>query len=778
MTTTEPTPAWGEENSVHNLNSDHYDLDYLAHYLFWGGHPADHGETPEEATALNYRTITRPGRFYAPDNTILINVSKLSEDEKTTARHTVQTIAVLIGYDIAETDVLEYPDDNVPVFAYDAPTIDFVALTDLAPINGRLVPGYAYIQGHLTPDGEPTYVHSQVGVLTSGYNDPEYKRGLYTEEVIHTLYIFGPENSGLDPGFENDRFTATSYNSALGGPRHGGYVALTPMIADIIAIDLQWKNAGGLADEVFHGDTVYGRHANTGMAYDVFFADMAKPGYPGAMTIYDTGGYDTLDFSDHDAELHGQPLRLNMNPYWSSDIYSTPGNFVIGPDTWIEAAYTGASDDHITGNILDNVIDAGAGDDTVLSGPGDDLLIGGPGADILDGHTGNDTVSYADSPSRVDVRLSGTVVNFGDAAGDALIAIENLVGSDHDDTLAGNGHANLLDGGPGNDLVWGSGGDDTLIGGPGADRLVGGHGQDIAKFTHSPAGVEINLSAGTLSGGDAEGDTFTRFTDVVLTDESGQTATYTLPDIEHLTGSGHADSLIGDVRANVLQGAGGDDILAGLAGADTLIGGPGRDTADYSASNTAVIVRLHAHTAFNGHAEGDTFAQTVSVTYTQADGLQATDLLPDIEHLTGSAHNDILAGDRRDNDLNGLAGNDTLYGGPGGGDDRLLGGPGDDRLFGGQGDDTLLGGPGNDTLSPGPGADTLVFGPDGGQDIVVGFDLTEDKIDLTAFDLPDSYEPVLRPDGADTVLDLTGFDGSEVVFENVLLNENMEMFIV
>ena len=47
------------------------------------------------------------------------------------------------------------------------------------------------------------------------------------------------------------------------------------------------------------------------------------------------------------------------------------------------------------------------------------------------------------------------------------------------------------------------------------------------------------------------------------------------------------------------------------------------------------------------------------------------DSLPDIENLTGSDHNDILAGDRRNNEITGNAGNDTLYGGPGGGDDVI-----------------------------------------------------------------------------------------------------------
>ena len=133
-------------------------------------------------------------------------------------------------------------------------------------------------------------------------------------------------------------------------------------------------------------------------------------------------------------------------------------------------------------------------------------------------------------------------------------------------------------------------------------------------------------------------------------------------------------------------------------------------------------------------------------TYTDAGGVEQTESLPDVENLIGSAHNDILAGDRRDNDLNGGAGNDTLYGGPGGGDDVMAGGLGNDRLFGGQGNDTLDGGPGDDRLAGGPGADVFVFGPGEGADTVTDFSSGTDKVDLTAFEI-ESVEDVRHDHG-------------------------------
>lgn len=92
--------------------------------------------------------------------------------------------------------------------------------------------------------------------------------------------------------------------------------------------------------------------------------------------------------------------------------------------------------------------------------------------------------------------------------------------------------------------------------------------------------------------------------------------------------------------------------------------------------------------------------------------LQAVDIrlsagYPGVTDVKGSRYNDRLAGDENDNELEGGPGNDSIYGGTGGGDDTLLGGDGNDRLYGGIGDDALDGGVGNDRLSGGSGDDTL-----------------------------------------------------------------------
>src|SRR5262249_27112706 len=62
--------------------------------------------------------------------------------------------------------------------------------------------------------------------------------------------------------------------------------------------------------------------------------------------------------------------------------------------------------------------------------------------------------------------------NTGDAAGDTYTSIENLIGSDFNDSLVGNSSDNVLIGGLGDDSFGGAGGVDTMIGGAGNDSYV------------------------------------------------------------------------------------------------------------------------------------------------------------------------------------------------------------------------------------------------------------------------------------------------------------------
>ncbi|MCB0257758.1 MAG: calcium-binding protein, partial [Anaerolineae bacterium] len=137
----------------------------------------------------------------------------------------------------------------------------------------------------------------------------------------------------------------------------------------------------------------------------------------------------------------------------------------------------------------------------------------------------------------------------GDAAGDTLVSIENLTGSNvARDWLWGDAGVNTL---------LGMGGDDVLEGGAGADIIDGGAGWDYARYLRSASGVNVNLRTGINTGGDAEGDTLTN--------------------IEAIIGSNHDDTIVGGSGSNFYKGEAGDDQLTGGSNVDQLFGGSGAD---------------------------------------------------------------------------------------------------------------------------------------------------------------------------------------------------------
>jgi Ca2+-binding RTX toxin-like protein len=203
--------------------------------------------------------------------------------------------------------------------------------------------------------------------------------------------------------------------------------------------------------------------------------------------------------------------------------------------------------ENISGSDHDDALTGDGGANTLFGDIGDDTLIGGSGADNLNGGGGFDTADYSSSSLAVTVSLTGTAGIGGDAAGDVLVAIENLVGTALADVLTGNSSNNSLTGGAGND---------TLAGRAGADTLTGGDGLDTADYSDSATYVDVSLTTGG-NAGDATGDV--------------------LSGIEHLLGSAYDDFLFGDGNANRLTGGAGADSLYGGLGNDTLVGGAGAD---------------------------------------------------------------------------------------------------------------------------------------------------------------------------------------------------------
>ncbi|MEM0922159.1 MAG: hypothetical protein AAGI13_03890, partial [Pseudomonadota bacterium] len=153
----------------------------------------------------------------------------------------------------------------------------------------------------------------------------------------------------------------------------------------------------------------------------------------------------------------------------------------------------------LEGTEGDDLLDGRGGNDTLSGLGGNDTLIGGAGADSLDGGAGSDTASYATATARVQADLATSSVAVGDAVGDTYTDIENMEGTNFNDTLRGDNEDNILSGGGSVDRLFGRGGDDTLIGGASTDVLYGNSGADVMTggdgngrfiyFTENDSGV-------------------------------------------------------------------------------------------------------------------------------------------------------------------------------------------------------------------------------------------------------------------------------------------------
>ena len=480
--------------------------------------------------------------------------------------------------------------------------------------------------------------------------------------------------------------------------------------------DLLEGGAGG--DRLDGGagrDTVRYGGSNEGVKIDLQAAAQNRAGASGGHAQGDVfvvasgaavTSIENVDGSRHDDSLTGDTA--------ANKLAGAQGN---------DAVDGGSGDDTLWGGSGDDTVQGREGDDVVKGGAGDDRLDGGRGSDTIDGGAGRDTLSYADSESAVTVDLASGAAQtggVGHSRGDVLTrvrgdadtsTIEDLIGSNHDDSLTGDDQDNRIEGGRGDDAIGGSSGADTLIGGAGRDTVRGGADTDSLDGADS---IDGGSGADSLYGGPGS-DTITGGRDADTAD--GGDSLFGGQGDDDLTGGRGNDRIYGDdvARTDTL---GGDDYLDGGHGVDLLYGGYGND----------VLIGGEDSNSFDG-----------------------------ADSLYGDHGNDSLSGGDGADLLVGGAGNDTLVGG--GGDDRIGGKSfetGSDRFIGGEGSDVFYNGSVSSHI-------TIVDF----QDDASG---PQDRIDLSAFGLGSTPTAVAR--GRDAVIEIGGGEAS-VVIENYLIDHQL-----
>ncbi|MEQ8539349.1 MAG: hypothetical protein RIB93_18090 [Coleofasciculus sp. D1-CHI-01] len=415
---------------------------------------------------------------------------------------------------------------------------------------------------------------------------------------------------------------------------------------------------------------------------------------------------------------------------------SQAGNDIIFGNDGNDTLYGLAGNDILSGGDGFDSLYGGIGNDELLGEANDDFLRGEAGNDKISGGEGNDTVSYDNSLSGVVVNIDEgrgyiNTQNIGDMASVFTInaaeaedgfgskdsfhfttiresydevtktvsqktinvsgSIENIIGSQFNDSLIGNSQANHIQGLIGNDL---------LIGNAGDDYLDGQNDIDTVSYQYSPNGVIVNIdeqlnyqnSGGyshetITSGNPIPTDTEPNFTITSGTAVDGFGNTDTLRNLENIIGSESHDILIGNSLDNRLHGLAGDDLFIDNAGNDYFDGGNGFDTVSYRRDPGLVDVNLEQNQA--------------------TDGFGNTDQIYNIENVIGSNSSDRVIGDANANTIITGTGDDWVEARDG--DDIIFGEQGKDTLFAENGNDFLVGGKDADSLNGGEGNDTASY---------------------------------------------------------------------
>ena len=481
-----------EATAIANAPTVVYSISQIATYLTQG-YWLDDGQQPHKFGS----------------GTITYNINGLSTAEKALATQALQAWADVANLKFSATTgsaQITFNDGGSGVSAF-TPAKWSGGLTISADIT--ITKGWFNTYGTQTDSSSYEAMIHEIGhALGLGHGGPYNGSGTYSSDAI---YANDTVQYSIMSYFEQSNFGGAS-------DRH----ALTPQIADIAAV----VSLYGLATTTRTGATVYGFHNNGGSIYD-FSSYGAAP----ALTVFDSGGSDTLDCSGYSTK---QTLDLTAGNFCS--IGGLINNIGIAFGTTIENAVGGSGSDTIIGNSADNRIDGGAGADQLTGGSGDDVFVYATsgGADTITDFTAGASsidkidlsvfaaiTDFAEVLARATQSGANTVINFGDSNTLTLLQINQADLSSHDFVFAGAAATSgqTIIGTNGTDNLLGSSGGDRITGEVGNDKIDGGAGRDTAVYVGALNQYLVNRNGASVTVADSV---------------SSRDGTDTLASVEHL----------------------------------------------------------------------------------------------------------------------------------------------------------------------------------------------------------------------------------------------------
>lgn len=317
------------------------------------------------------------------------------------------------------------------------------------------------------------------------------------------LIVGGSVSGSIDAPTDTDWFAAAlvageTYRVRVLGQESGDGTILRPLLAgiyepdgDLVPFTVQAGTGASRNTEWFYTATesgifhfAAGGHLNHRGTYVVELTQMLTlrgteeddwltvPGNAELRAVHGSTGRDMLSFAEFPGSA-GQGVAVDLDAD-TATLFAASSRINL------------FSIEDVTGSLFDDVFRGSDRAEIFRGLGGNDLFFGSDGGvDVYDGGGGSDTLSFALSDAAVRVSLLRGTGWSGDARGDKISGIENLIGTSHDDFIWGDHGINRLEGGAG---------DDTLVGNDGDDYILGGNGTDTAVFSGNQSDYSISRS--------------------------------------------------------------------------------------------------------------------------------------------------------------------------------------------------------------------------------------------------------------------------------------------